>query len=133
MSNKGIRIEGLKKRSEADSALQERVPDDTTRAFLLQSLDLKSAPPRWRINLDVLAEEMHKILGWPGTEGTYPGRVLFVSGGKSDYVLPEHRPAIKALFPTARFVKIPGTGHWLHAEKPREFESTVAVWLDAAN
>jgi esterase len=38
---------------------------------------------------------------------------------------------IRALFPKARFAKIPGTGHWLHAEKPREFEETVRVFLDA--
>lgn len=130
---KELDIEGLKKRSEADASLRERVPDNTTRAFLLQSLDLKAQPPRWRLNLDVLAEEMDKILGWPGTEGVFEGRTLFLSGGESDYVLPEYRRIIKQLFPLARFVKIPGTGHWLHAEKPREFESTVAVWLDAIN
>ncbi|NDR59541.1 alpha/beta fold hydrolase [Aliiruegeria sabulilitoris] len=130
---KELDIEGLRKRSEADAALRERVAEDSTRAFLLQSLDLKSDPPRWRLNLDVLAEEMHKILSWPAVEGSYGGRVLFLSGGDSDYVLPEHRPVIRGYFPTARFVKIPGVGHWLHAEKPREFESTIAVWLDAAN
>ncbi|TAG30704.1 MAG: alpha/beta hydrolase, partial [Rhodobacterales bacterium] len=27
--------------------------------------------------------------------------------------------------------KIPGAGHWLHAEKPREFEDTVRVFLEA--
>ncbi|MCA3468248.1 MAG: alpha/beta hydrolase, partial [Rhodobacter sp.] len=37
--------------------------------------------------------------------------------------------AIIALFPRARFAKIPGAGHWLHAEKPREFEETLRVFL----
>ncbi|MDV7141983.1 alpha/beta fold hydrolase [Tropicimonas sp. TH_r6] len=130
---KELKIEGLRSRSEADAALQEHVAESAIRAFLLQSLDLKSEAPRWRLNLDVLAEEMSKILGWPETEGRYEGRVMFLSGGASDYVLPEHREKIRGLFPTARFVKIPGAGHWLHAEKPREFESTVAAWLNAIN
>jgi esterase len=43
---------------------------------------------------------------------------------------PEHRDRIRALFPAARFAKIPGAGHWLHAEKPREFEAAVAAFLD---
>lgn len=128
---KELDIEGLSRRSEADASLRETVPDNSTRSFLLQSLDLKSEPPRWRLNLDTLAAEMDKILGWPEVTGRFGGRTLFISGGASDYVLPEHRGAIKDLFPSARFVKIPEAGHWLHAEKPREFESTIAVWLDA--
>jgi pimeloyl-ACP methyl ester carboxylesterase len=44
-------------------------------------------------------------------------------------VLPEHRHLIRALFPAARFAKIPDAGHWLHAEKPREFEAAVAAYL----
>ena len=126
---KELAIEGLKKRSEADAVLQETVPDDTTRAFLLQSLDLKAEPPRWRLNLDVLAEEMDKILGWPEVSGRHEGPTLFLSGGTSDYVLPEYRAATKELFPNARFAKISGAGHWLHAEKPREFEASVSAWL----
>lgn len=119
-------------RSAANAALRADVPDDATRAFLLQSLDLKSEPPRWRLNLEVLAREMPEILGWPGVEGRYDGRVLFISGGASSYVLPAHRPAIQALFPKARFVKVPGAGHWLHAERPHDFGAAVETWLDPA-
>ncbi|MFD0978942.1 alpha/beta fold hydrolase [Tropicimonas aquimaris] len=122
-------LDGLTRRSEADRDLQRIVPDSQTRAFLLQSLDLKSTPPRWKLNLDVLAQEMDKILGWPDPGGHFNGPTLFFSGGASDYVLPEYRADIKRLFPQARFAKIPGAGHWLHAEKPREFEATIAAFL----
>ncbi len=126
---KGLDLTDLTTRAEADRRLQATVPDASMRAFFLQSLDLNADPPRWRLNLDVLATEMEKIVGWPGTTGQFPGRTLFVSGGESHYVRPEHRAAILALFPAARFVKIPGAGHWLHAEKPREFAETVRVFL----
>ena len=99
------------------------------RAFLLQSLDV--AGKRWRLNLDALEAEMDKIIGFPAIEGRYEGPAFFLSGAESDYVLPEHRARIKALFPQARFAKIPGVGHWLHAEKPREFEAAVRAFLDA--
>lgn len=102
--------------------LDPGVPD-----FLLQSLDMKEK--RWRLNLDVLAAEMDKIIGFPDISGTFTGPTLFLSGGNSDYVTSEHRPHIKSLFPAARFAKIPGAGHWLHAEKPREFEAAVAAFL----
>jgi len=95
--------------------------------FLLQSLDMKEK--RWRLNLDVLAAEMDKIIGFPQIAGTFTGPTLFLSGGTSDYVQPDARPMIKNLFPAAKFAKIPGAGHWLHAEKPREFEAAVSAFL----
>lgn len=118
-------------RAEADRALAPMVPEAGLRAFFLQSLDLRSTPPRWRLNLDVLETFMPQIVGWPDTAGQFQGRTLFLSGGKSHYVLPAHRETIRALFPHARFVKIPDAGHWLHADAPRTFEATVDVFLSA--
>lgn len=74
---------------------------------------------------------MPKIVGWPGTPGVFDGPALFLTGALSHYVRPEHRPAIKAQFPKARFAKLPNAGHWLHAESPRAFEETVQVFLSA--
>ena len=75
---------------------------------------------------------MDRITGWPDTAGrTAQHPALFLSGGASDYVLPAHRAPIKALFPNARFARIPGAAHWLHADKPREFEAALRAWLDA--
>lgn len=126
----GLDLTGLTQRGEADRRLEPSVPDPGTRAFLLQSLDLKDNPPRWRLNLPVLDAEMDKITGWPeGVTGRYEGPVLFLSGALSDYVRPENREAIKALFPRAVLAKLPGAGHWLHADRPREFEAAIRAFL----
>jgi pimeloyl-ACP methyl ester carboxylesterase len=114
-------------RGDADRVLAAEVEDAGVRAFLLQSLDVREK--RWRLNLDVLGREMPKILSFPDVEGRFEGPALFLSGANSSYVLPEHRDRIRTLFPAARFAKIPGAGHWLHAEKPREFEAAVAAYL----
>lgn len=118
-------------RAEADAALSARIDDPALRAFFLQSLDLRHKPPHWKLNLDVLEAEMPKIVGWPGTAGQFPNPALFLTGANSHYVRPEHRETIRSLFPKARFAKLPEAGHWLHAEKPREFEETVRVFLEA--
>ncbi|TMV46927.1 alpha/beta fold hydrolase, partial [Thioclava sp. BHET1] len=129
---RGLDLTGLDSRMEADRRLAQTISDPANRAFLLQSLELKQDPPRWRLNLDVLEAEMGRITSWPeGVSGRFDGPVLMVSGANSDYVQPEYRAATKALFPKARFVKIPGAGHWLHAEKPREFTETIAAYLAA--
>ncbi|MFN3845226.1 MAG: alpha/beta fold hydrolase [Paracoccaceae bacterium] len=129
---RALDLTGITTRGEADRRLAALVDDPSLRAFFLQSLDLKAqGHPRWRLNLDVLEAEMPKIVGWPDTHGHFDGPVLFLTGADSHYVKLEYRPTIRALFPAARFAKIPGTGHWLHAEKPREFEETVRAFLMA--
>lgn len=129
---RALDLTGLASRSEADRRLALTVPDPALRAFFLQSLDLKAdGGPVWRLNLDVLQAEMPLIVGWPGTAGQFDGPALFLTGSESAYVRPEHRDAIKALFPAARFAKLTGAGHWLHADKPREFERVVEGFLTA--
>jgi pimeloyl-ACP methyl ester carboxylesterase len=133
---RGLDLAGLTRRSEADRRLAERVADPALRAFFLQSLDLKSDPPRWRLNLDALEANMPAILGWPATlsgddVAGFAGPTLFLSGALSDYVRPEHRDRIRTLFPAARLARLPGAGHWLHADRPREFEASVRAFLDA--
>ncbi|MCX7645294.1 MAG: alpha/beta fold hydrolase [Rhodobacteraceae bacterium] len=128
---RGLDLTGLTQRSEADRRLAASVEDAGVRAFLLQSLDLRAQPPRWRLNLDVLEAEMDRITGWEEVAGRFEGPALFLSGALSSYVLPEHRERIRTLFPRARFARIPGAGHWLHADRPREVEAAVAAFLDA--
>ncbi len=50
---------------------------------------------------------------------------MVLSGGRSDYVRPEHRPLFRAMFPKARFATLKASGHWLHAEDPDGFVTVV--------
>lgn len=129
---RALDLTNLTTRAEADLRLSALIDDVALRAFFLQSLDLKAdGGPRWRLNLDVLEAEMPRIVGWPGTKGQFDRPALFLTGANSAYVKPEYRDTIRTHFPAARFARIPDAGHWLHAEKPREFEETVRVFLDA--
>lgn len=122
---RGVDLAAMTTRADAKAQLRDLepgVPD-----FLLQSLDMKTRT--WHLNIDVLAAAMDQIIGFPQVTGQFDRPTLFLSGGNSDYVQPDSRPIIKALFPAAKFAKIPGAGHWLHAEKPREFEAAVAAFL----
>ena len=124
-----VDLSAVEKRSDAVAQLAKTVHDTTLQSFFTQSLDIQNK--RWRLNLDVLADEMPKILGFPDVDSRFDGPTLFLSGSESDYVQSEHRPVIRTPFPKARFAKIPGAGHWLHAEKPREFEASVRAFLKA--
>lgn len=122
-----VDLSKVEKRSDAAAQLEPLVEDPELVPFFLQSLDI--AARRWRLNLDVLDREMPKILSFPQVHTRFEGPALFLSGGASAYVGPDHRARILELFPAARFMKIPRAGHWLHAEKPREFEAAVRGWL----
>ena len=128
---RGLDLTGVTSRGEADRRLAETVPEAGVRAFLLQSLDLKADPPRWRLNLDALEANMAGTLGWTTPEGSFDAPALFLAGADSDYVRPEHRPAIRAAFPQAVIARIPGAGHWLHADRPEATCATVRSFLEA--
>jgi pimeloyl-ACP methyl ester carboxylesterase len=123
----GLDLSQVTKRSDADGLLARTVESPAVRAFLLQSLDV--ANRSWRLNLPALAANMESILSFPQVTGQFNGPTLFLTGADSDYVQPIHRPEIRARFPQAKFAKIPGAGHWLHADKPREFEAAVEAFL----
>jgi pimeloyl-ACP methyl ester carboxylesterase len=115
-------------RAEAEAALQNAVPLAAVRTFLVQNLQF-GPQPRWRIGLDEIAAAIPDLEGWETPDGQFAGPTLFVSGAQSDYVLPEHRPVIRALFPAARFVSVKHAGHWVHADNPAGFLSVVEAFL----
>ena len=122
-----VDLSAVERRSDVEAQLGE-IDDPVLRSFLLQSFDLKAK--KWRLNLATLASEMDKIVGFPQVTGAFEGDVLFLSGSESGYLSRDHRRRIKALFPKAKFARIPGAGHWLHAEKPRDFGAAVWAFLN---
>jgi esterase len=115
-------------RAEADAALATAVPRSDVRAFLLQNLRF-GASPRWRIGLAEITAAIPDLEGWIDVAGTYPGPSLFVTGARSDYLLPAHRPIIRVKFPSARFVAVKNAGHWVHSDNPSGFLSVLEAFL----
>jgi esterase len=116
-------------RAQAGTALEAAVPDPNVRAFLLGNLTLGPSPS-WRIGLAEIEAAIPDLEGWEDPNlPPYTGPTLFVTGSNSDYVLPEHRPGIRALFPASRFVGVKGAGHWVHADNPAGFLSVLDAFL----
>ena len=128
---RAVDLNSVTRRAEANEQLEAQGVSAELQSFLTQSLDIPNKV--WRLNFDALAADMSKILSFPKLAGAYDGPTLFLSGSESNYVTREHRSIIKPLFPNARFAKIPETGHWLHSERPRAFESAVRTYLDAVS
>ncbi|MCV2447032.1 alpha/beta fold hydrolase [Paracoccus sp. DMF] len=125
-----VDLTGLRLRSDADARLAAHVSDPGVRAFLLQSLDLKADPPRWKFNLDALRDQMPLLVGWPEiAPGGFDGPALFLAGAESDYCRAPQAEAIRRHFPQAEIRVIERAGHWLHADRPAEVAAAVEAFL----
>ena len=121
-----VDLSAATRRGDVDAALARTIAEAPVRAFLATSANLAAEPKRWDLNLDALAANMDVVTGFPDLDAGYDGRTLFLSGAMSNYVDAAGADAARTLFPATEFEVIAGAGHWLHAEKPREF-------LDAVN
>ena len=124
-----VDLSRVTRRSDAEAQLAALGVEPALQSFFTQSLDLTER--RWLLNLPVLADQMPRIMGFPDIAAQWEGPALFLTGAASDYVTAAHRPAIRALFPRARFARITDAGHWLHADAPRAFEASVRAYLSA--
>lgn len=119
----------ISNRADADKQLAAYINEAGVRQFLLKSLIKQDDTFQWRFNLSALQANYPALIAEPMLNGQFTGPVLFIKGADSDYILPEHRPAILQLFPAAQAKIIQGTGHWLHAEKPAAFIKLVQDFL----
>lgn len=118
-------LPNIRSRSEAEKILSLHVEAAGVRQFLLKNLHWVTAGQLgWRMNVEVLEQEMPKILlALPLQECWTPA--LFLRGELSNYILPEDFDSIETLFPDASIETITNAGHWLHAEQPDLFFDAV--------
>ncbi len=129
---RSLDLASLERRSQADEAMQAAVPNPTVRSFLLQNLRRTDDGWHWQPNLELLAEHMAELAGWPGEalgEATYDGPVLWVGGADSDYIDDAHAAEMDRRFPRNRRVLIKGAGHWVHSEQPAIFLEVLRRFL----
>ena len=120
-------------RKDVDKQLERGgLSDRMLRSWLMMNLEQKTTGAvGWKNNIENIYEAFKTNLrNFPATDGkTYDGETVFISGGSSGYVPDSHRPGIKEMFPRAKFEVVPGSGHWLHAEKPAQFQKILDKYM----
>lgn len=120
----------LSSRGEAEELLSKYIKESGVRLFLLKNLYWKSKGKlALRINLEVLKEKIEAVGEALPNDYNYNQPALFVKGGKSAYIAPEDEELISKHFPESEIVIIPKAGHWVHAEKKKEFFAAVIQFL----
>lgn len=111
-------LDQLSSRQDADLALQSHIQEQSTRQFLLKSLERGENAWRWQFNLPLLKRDYAKISAAIEADKPSPVPTLFIKGELSDYLNADHKTQILHLFPNSQLKILANTGHWLHAEKP---------------
>jgi esterase len=123
-------------RAQVEAALAEHVPEPGVRSFVAQNLVPQAngaAGFAWRVYFPAILAALDDYASYPpapavirGTPRAPPAGVHFIAGELSPYIGPQHRDAIQSLFPGASMHVVAGAGHWVHADRPREFWSLLA-------
>ncbi len=123
---------GVGSRAQAQEIMARHLQEPDVIQFLLASLQREQdGSYSWRFNLEGLKSNYAAARAAPTARGPFTGPTLFIKGGKSDYILTEHRPQVHRLFPNASLKVMPEAGHWLHAQQPSLFNGIVGRFLDS--
>ena len=112
----------LSLRTEVDTILKKFIDEVGVRQFLLKNVYRKSKDLMgFRFNLESLTENNNEVGAALPSYSEYEGKVLFLKGENSGYIVADDATLIQAHFPQAEIHTISNAGHWLHAENPIEF------------
>lgn len=120
----------VKSRKEVEEILSEFISDAGTKQFLLKNLYWTTETElAWRFNLKVIVEQIENVGEALTTNTVCTVPTLFIRGEKSNYILDEDLNSIQDIFPHFELATIAGAGHWVHAEKPKEFFDCVMKFI----
>lgn len=132
-------------RQQAYDLIAPHVPEEFVQHFLLKSLvrdnskatthlklqfNLKSLKENYRALMDAPCLSSSPFNEHPLLSTTCGVPTLFIKGGNSNYILPEHQHSIYSLFTQATIKTIEDASHWVHAEQPEQVISSINAHLN---
>lgn len=132
-----IPIKNLESRNQADLILSKFVKSEYVRLFLLKNLKREqNGLFKWKLNLSAISNNMVSLMS--GIEIKLQNlscnvKTLFIKGERSNYIPLDKKNDLKKFFPNSDIITIKDSGHWVHAEKPKEFLNAVLTFLEHKN
>lgn len=121
----------VKNRKDAEAVINKYIADLGIKQFLLKNIywkDSEKGIMGWRFNLKVITEKYDNVsIAVPAY--TSNANALIVLGEKSNYVSDSDSEDYKKRFINRKLVTIASAGHWVHAEKPKEFFEAVISFI----
>ena len=121
-----------------ETLMENGIKSESRRQWLMMNLITKRVNGKelydWNFNFEVLQNCFRQNLILVPQDAltcnsVYPKKTLFIGSPISNYIPRDSHDEIKKYFPQAEFVYIHGAGHWVQADKPKEFISVVLKFL----
>ncbi len=127
---KSVNLESISSRKEAAESLSSFVTEFGVQQFLLKNLYwIEKEKLAWRMNLNIIIENMHEILTEIKVENNLT-ETLFLRGELSNYILEDDVSQLKTALPNSIVKTMKKVGHWLHAENPSEFYDLTTSFIE---
>lgn len=121
----------IKTRKEAEAKMNEHIQDFGTKQFLLKNIywrDSDSNLMDWRFNLKTISENYDNVsVKVPHFTSNSP--CLIIKGERSSYITENDKEEFRSMFSDCKFETIAAAGHWVHAEKPKEYFDVVMKFI----
>ncbi len=132
-----IDLKEMKTRKEVELILSQYISDYGTKQFLLKNIYWKennenadnTGVLEWRFNLKTIIQEIKNVSEEIVSDDPCDVPALFIRGALSNYILNADIDFIKTMFVRATIATIEGAGHWVHADKPKEFYQCVVSFI----
>ncbi|MDI1356193.1 MAG: alpha/beta fold hydrolase [bacterium] len=126
-----VNFNTISSRKEAEAVLNSYLSDFGTKQFLLKNIyweDEANKRLNWRFDLNTITTYYNNI-GVEAPNYVSATKTLVLRGEKSPYVSEVDLQNYRSRFSQVSFETIVGAGHWVHAEKPKEFFEAVLKFI----
>jgi len=128
-----IPLKAISSRIQADEYLSKWVPQESVRQFLLKNLKREfDGTFTWKLNLSAISRNIECMMDgvkFDSTNRSSKIKTLFIKGELSNYIPESKINDLKVFFQNSEIAVISNSGHWVHAEKPKEFVSEILRFL----
>lgn len=122
-----VQAERPSSRQLAKPILNRYIQSEGVQQFMLKSFSPKHEQS-FLFNLTALYQNYPQLMDWQPIDCDIP--TLFIKGGKSNYILAEHRETILKQLPNATSFLIAQGSHWIHADNPSAVIGAINRFLD---
>lgn len=121
----------IKTRKEAEVTLNNHINDFGTKQFLLKNIYWKENDVMdWRFNLKTITNHYNAIIA-EVPKGLSNVKTIIIKGEKSNYITDADMSDFESRFPNSSLAIIKNAGHWVHAERPKDFFETVLLFIQS--
>ena len=119
-------------RKDIEDVMGTYIKDFGTLQFLMKNVHRTSSDSfGFRFNLDVFNADDSVIGQKLSQEKRFLGQTLFLKGDRSKYIQEDDLEDVHYHFPNSILEIVSNSGHWLHAENPKEFFLKVFQFIES--